>query len=301
VKVAVYNSAGELVALLYDGKITQMPGEPALVGSVVVLGQQGVKLVFLGTLESGGNSVSWMGQVNGTSPAKGGVYYLHTTVLDSFGDETAYTKAVTLLEPKGKNTVSIFNSAGELVYHKDLSGLSEPMISLTLQKDSFVPTQGNLKGELRGTQGATSLFTWDGKNDKGQLVSSGVYTIQLLADTPEGAETKILRQVAVIANNDDQDAGAIVLNSPITEQTFQQTGGIEVRYHAVAVQPGSAKAGFYDLSGRLIAQANDPSNNGRLILPAPATLAAGIYLIRFDYLTSNATPKHTAIKVAVIR
>ncbi|MES2202279.1 MAG: hypothetical protein V4498_08515, partial [candidate division FCPU426 bacterium] len=299
-KVAVYNSAGEQVALLYVGGITLMPGAPRLNGTVVLAGVTGVSLSFDGTLANGSNQVSWTGLAGSGSPVKGGIYYIKTTVLDSFGDEQTYAAQISVIEALSKTEINIFNSAGELVYHRSFS-TGDQGIGLTLDQDAFSPISKSLKGEIKRESGSITSWSWDGRNDQGLLVSAGIYTIQLLADRAEGGETKVLRQVQVVAEQDTEDAHALVLNSPLREADLKQYGGVPVRYWDYAVRAGSAQGRLYDLSGRLVSQAlADPHQPGQMILPLRQA-AGGIYVLAFEYLTPSGTAKRAMLKVAVIR
>ncbi|MES2202464.1 MAG: hypothetical protein V4498_09445, partial [candidate division FCPU426 bacterium] len=300
-KVAVYNSAGELVALLYSGGISQMPGAPQLSSGTVLAGVSGAALAFGGVLATGSSQVTWQGLTNAGDPARGGIYTLKTTVMDSFGNETSYANLVSVLEPLNKNEINVYNSAGERVYHAGLAlSLGEPGISLELDTLSFAPLNKPLKGEIRGENGSVAPWSWDGRNEKGRLVTAGIYTVQLVADRAEGGQTKILRQVAVIAEQDGEDAGALALGSPVTEASLRKYGGLPLHYLASAVASGSARASLYDLSGRLTAKAEDPANSGLLILPSPQ-VAAGLYVAVFEYDSHAGSHKRKLIKIAVLR
>ncbi|MES2202353.1 MAG: hypothetical protein V4498_08890, partial [candidate division FCPU426 bacterium] len=299
-KVAVYNSAGEQVALLYTGGITIMPGAPRLNGNVVLAGVSGVSLSFDGTLASGASALAWLGLTNAGAPAKGGVYYINTTVLDSFGEQHVYSAQVSLIETLRKTEINIFNSAGERVYHQVFSN-GDQGIGLTLDTDSFSPLDKTLDGEIRRESGSVTAWSWDGRNDQGRLVTAGSYTIQLVADQAEGGPTKVLRQVEVVAEQDTDDPHALVLDSPLREVDLRQYGGVRVRYWDYAVEAGSAKGRLYDLSGRLVSQAlADPSQPGTMLLPLRQA-AGGLYFVAFEYRTPSGTAKRAMLKVAIIR
>ncbi|MES2202350.1 MAG: hypothetical protein V4498_08875 [candidate division FCPU426 bacterium] len=299
-KVAVYNSAGEQVAVLYVGGITVMPGAPKLNASVILAGVNGANLSFDGTLANGQTFVTWTGMTGAGDIVKGGIYTIKTTVLDSFGDEQTYTTQVSVIEALSKTQINIFNSAGELVFHRNFS-TGDQGISLSLDTDSFSPLSKSLTGEIRRESGGVTTWSWDGRNDKGQLVSAGIYTVQLLADRAEGGETKVLRQVQVLAEQDTDDPHALVLDSPLREADLERYGGVRIRYWDYAVDAGSVKARLYDLSGHLVSQAlGGPIESGEMLLPLRQA-AGGLYFVAFEYRTPSGTAKRAMLKVAIVR
>jgi flagellar hook assembly protein FlgD len=138
--------------------------------------------------------IVWQGDNSGGQIVDNGMYYFKMETVDAFGNVSAYTKEVTVLGNAGGNSLAIYNSAGELVknipltsYPSDLTDFDfsgQPGASSGTMAGGFDPStgqpRGQLKLELSDTAGASHAYTWDGTNDQGSPVSSGVYTVKLV-------------------------------------------------------------------------------------------------------------------------
>jgi hypothetical protein len=290
VTVKVYNAAGEEVALLYSGGVTSMPGSPTLSGGVVQPGYQGTRLGFSGVLDSGLSTLSWDGTNNSGGPVSGGVYSIHVESTDPFGGVSSYNLSVSVIQSMAGSRISIFNSAGELVYHEDFHALSATVTDLALDQSAFSPAAGKLNGTLRSGAGVSSAWSWDGKGMDGQLLSPGVYTIQLNNQVAGETSKPLIRQVQIIAAPDATDAAPLLLS----------TGGAWVlRYQAAAVASGLSVR-LYNLAGELVGSAPAGGPSGEAVLPS-ASLSSGVYVVVFEYQAPSGLRKRSLIKAALLR
>jgi hypothetical protein len=289
IKVTVFSSSGEKVALLFNGGVSQMPGSPTLVGSVLQPGFAGVDLNFLGTLSSGGNNVAWLGLSDGGSVVKGGIYYFSVESVDSFGKITTYTIPINVIAPKGANEINIFNSAGELVYHESFNSLTATATDLALDALSFAPAMGKLNGQLRSAAGASSPWSWDGRGSDGRLLSSGIYTIQLSSPLPGQASKPVIYQVQLLDAPEARDASPRAVYVP---------GGFLIRYDASAVA-GGLHARLYNMAGELAGQAGPSGTPGELGFEAGG-MASGIYIVVLEYQSPTGARKRSVIKAAIL-
>jgi hypothetical protein len=306
ITVKVFGASGEQVAVLYVGGISEMPGSPKLLGSLVQSGYQGVDIAFAGLLKDGSSLLSWKGLNDSGGSVVGGVYYIHVESVDQFGTVSSYNLGVNVIEPVGQNTISIFNSAGELVYQESYQSLTGTVTDLTLQSQAFAPafdSPGNplnkVEGEIRSNTGVVSPWTWDGRNSQGLLVKPGVYSIQLSSAVAGGAPAKLTRQIQVLAAPDEMDAGAILLYSPATASSLAAHGGMLLRFNSAAVL-GNARARLYNLAGELVGQADAGAASGQLRIGMDRH-AAGIYIVIFEYTTPSRVKKRSLLKAAVLK
>ena len=303
-KVYVYNSAGEQVLLLFDGGISVIGGAPTLDSSLISSGYSGANLNFMGQLSSGGKSLYWNGVTDNGGMVSGGIYYFKVEQVDPFGAVTSYTIPIQVIEPKGENKISIFNSAGELVYEESFRSLTFTVSDLALLSTSFAPSfdatglaLSKLDGYLRDGNGGSYAWNWDGRNSNGTVVSPGVYSIVLLMDAPAGGQQKVIKQVQVLAALDSNDASPAIYGvHPITDASLK--GGLVLTYRSAATS--SVRARIYNLAGELIAEAADGSPSGSLIL-RPGSMSSGIYIIEFEYRTPSGSNTRSNIKAAILR
>jgi len=290
ITVKVFSASGEEVALLYHGSLSAMPSSPKLSGAVVQPGYQGQTVEFAGMLENGASTIAWEGGSNSGAHVAGGVYDIQITSTDQFGASSSYNLPVTVIAPKPDNEINIFNSAGEIVYHQAFSSLTVTVTDLALDQLAFAPAAGKLTGQLRSTQGALSGWSWDGRGNNGQLLSPGLYTIQLLSDAPGQGSKPVMRQVQILGAPDTSDA-----------QPSAAALGLEirVRYDASAVAC-CLRARLYTLAGELTAQTAGGSTPGSFSIPC-RSLASGVYIVTVEYQTPAGQRKRSLLKVALLR
>jgi hypothetical protein len=306
ITVTVYDSAGEKVAQLYQGGLSQMASEPYLSAPAFAAKAQSVNLVFDGTLANGAKFLPWQGLSSSGTPVAGGIYYIHIQTVDPFGQVTSYTLPITVLEPLGDNQVSIFNSAGELVYHLDFASITMTATDLVLDRYAFAPAfdaAGNalskVTGSLEGGGGVLGSWSWDGRNAFGEVVSPGVYSVVLTSIIPNAVPLTKTWQIQVLDPVDGSDPKPVVLDAPISQTSLASHGGnVVVRYRPAATL--SAEATLYNLAGERISHGVDSSGSGTLLLAANAC-SAGVYFIAFEYLSPSATRKQNVLKTAIFR
>jgi hypothetical protein len=294
------------VALLFSGGATSLPSSPTLSSTVVQPGTQGVNLVFSGILSNGLNQVPWMGLNSSGQPVASGVYFIQVVVADTFGDVSTYNLSISVLAPKGRDEIDIFNSAGELVFVQSFLSLTQTVTNLSLDQYTLVPSfdnEGNalasIKGKIQDNGLTLAPWSWDGRNMSGQVVSPGIYTIQLLDTVPGAPESSKSWQIQVLASTDTSDADPIVLDSPIRGDTLaRNSGNLVIRYQSAATT--RVEATLYNLAGERVSRAADASPSGTLFLSAQAC-SSGVYLVVFEYWTPANTLKRSTFKIALVR
>jgi hypothetical protein len=296
--VKAYNSAGEEVALLYSGGISAMPASPGLSGTLLQPGHSGVNLVFAGSLQNGSNLLPWDGLSGGGSPLSGGIYHLKVESTDSFGATSTYNLALSVVVPAPANTISIFNSAGELVYQEGFHSLTSTVTGLSLQDGAFAPAFdlngvaiSKAKGMIHSSDGASSAWSWDGKNSKGEVVSAGIYTLQLSSAQNGVQQSKLYKKIQVLAAPEAFDAAPLAFYSP--------DGFVHLRYDPAGAA-GGARAGLYSLAGELALRGAALQGSGALSLDARG-LAGGIYILVFEYSSPSGQRKRSLLKVGIIK
>ena len=116
--LAVYNSAGEEVRHLYQGRVYADPLHVSLSASAVIAGNIPLTLFLSGPLEEGGDRLFWNGTNDQGQNMSNGLYYLKAQATDPFGRVTTLVMEVLVMNPR-KAFLEICNSAGEVVRHMD--------------------------------------------------------------------------------------------------------------------------------------------------------------------------------------
>jgi hypothetical protein len=261
-QVNIYNSAGERVRSLYNGSSQCAPQSVQALPPTLAPGQGLSSLALHCPISGGGNSIGWNGVNDQGQAVASGTYYFRMQVVSPFGQVSAWIAPVAVLDLPSQATLSIFNSAGELVYNVPLSSYPSPVASMS-------PDKGSLKLTLQN--GSTQDFAWDGRNNQGMIVASGSYTAHLVVSSPGGSKTIQDFPVTWINPGAGPDGAPLAYPNP----AHAGSQGPMISYRGP-----QALARLYNLAGELVAQASD-TGGGLLAFHVPA-LAAGIYMIDFE-------------------
>jgi hypothetical protein len=277
--VALYNQAGERVRLLYEGPSSASPeghqvsggaGEPLYIG-------------LMGVLADGSQALVWDQRNDGGQAVAGGTYHLKMEATDSWGQTSAYTRAVQVLaQPSGASLV-LYNSAGEAVRHYDAAGLGLDPVDL-----------GRIDGrnvELKDRHGGLGWFELDGLSDAGQPLKGGSYQLVLHWADSSGDHTVARPIVVVPAPMDDLLRGAGLEANPVPAGQ-----ALVLRHRPCACQ---VTARLYTLAGELAGQGSG-SGDGRLELGL-SRASGGVYLIGLEARAEGQPVARRVIKAAVLR
>ena len=279
--VGAYNSAGELVRLIYQGLASAEPTELTLSGG----NGQPVSLALPGPLADGSTSLFWKGENQAGQPISSGVYVIKLQTTDSFGQVDTLQKDVQMLATEQAAQLALYNSAGELVRHWDLKTLGFDAVDLGRVLDGSV--------ELKDLQGAVMGLPMDGLNDAGQPLTGGVYNLVLRRGGP-GSSASIIRSISIVPA-----AGADPLEGLAPEQNPLPAGQdlIALRY---TPQAGVFVEGsLFNLAGERVAVA-DSAQAGRLVV-ALGRGASGVYLFVVEAKGAGLRPARRTVKIGVVR
>ena len=262
--IGAYNSAGELVKLIFNGGAQYLPGDLKLSADVVPGGSGSLSISFPGYLidpNTGGptNSVLWLADNNGGQFVAGGVYYIKAEIIDTFGQTTTLQRSVQVVSVAPQNYLRIFNSAGEVVASIPLpvnSGTGR-FASMKLSDDKFGPKYDEASGAIVGgslqvlamdEHGHEYPSYWDGKNSQGVPVASGNYTAELVYNAPGGGGTHVIQAKSFIvlqSGNAATLAGSFAYPNPILH-------GEEIKINYPLSATYSTAARLFNVAGELI-------------------------------------------------
>jgi hypothetical protein len=289
----VYNSAGELVAVLANG--LNIPasfsglGAPAqalvpdLDGAGAALGLRGTDL-----------EMAWDGKSGAGQRVDSGTYTALAEVMDEFGRVTAYSVNFGVLRLPVGLKVSVFNSAGELVFQAlkaapAAADLAEPAFST----DLLLLGEGQPKLEITYQRGPERA-SWDGRNSQGRQVAAGLYMVEVELSQAGRAPVVVSKQVQVLRALDaDPLAAAFAAPNPAgpTDRRMViflggDNPGLEVR------------AQFFNLAGERLAGGDNRGHAATIEWPL-VSVAPGTYFAVLE--TQGERTQRKVIKMAVKR
>lgn len=298
VTLALYNSAGERVRLLYSGSSQKVPTRLDL--RYLDFGANGVPVAI--SIDGLASALAppplvWSGDNDSGQRVANGIYYLKMESTDPFGGTSACIKEVEVLGNGVRNSLSISNSAGETVRWIPLDSYPYGVADFSIRGESGA-SPGQIRFDLTDLKGGAHAFIWDGCGDSGQPLNSGSYTVMLLRQEPGQSAVVKSRPLLLIKapGSAAQDAAASLVAGP--NPLTGPDPSLVLSYLPVA--RGSACARFYSLAGELIAQASAQNNSGRLVIQVGG-VADGVYLVVFEVREGHSVLARKVIKVAVLR
>ena len=306
VVVTLYNAAGERVKVVFDGTSSILPLDAKLNRDVIRSGLDTMTIDLGGVLSSGGTLLTWNGQNDSGQPLSGGTYYLKVETTDPFGAKTSLIKGVQVLQGKAGNHLDVFNSAGELVYRADFTGLTRTVSDFSLNKtvlaESYLPN-GTAEDAIVATfkldDGSSFTSGWSGLGMNGRPVEPGSYNVVLVTDTQSGSQVRSIG-VTIIKNVDaGLSADPIVCPNPATAAGNAFGKKLLIKYPAGELW--DVHANVYNQAGERVGGATDPASLGKLWFDYESR-ASGVYVVVLQgRLNSSGSPYRRVLKAAIVR
>jgi hypothetical protein len=251
-------------------------------------GQQAVIIVD-------GTTYMWNGSNDNGQQVASGIYYVKVSTRDSSGNETDYIKAVTVIALGNQFTVKVFNPAGELVRTlvvATYNGLAPSVLTVDKPVLAFGPAGNQFNFDI-----GPATVPWNGLNDQGMRVQSGVYTVQLGYETLGGPVMIDALKVTVINAGGSVLAGAFAAPNPVGPGNDQVT---VVCPSAVA---GTEIVGrLYNVAGELVLTATNSTQPDRLTFSfAQRRVSGGTYIVALFAKAPWGQGERRSVRFVVIR
>lgn len=308
-EVSVYNGAGERVKRVFKGSAQFFTEKPLLsgafffsgAGSSVGILMPGYQRSESGALSAGG--AAWDLTNDAGQSVAGGIYYIKIEFEDAYGKVSTHVNPVSVARAEGNDRLAIYNPAGEIVWSQAFGPALPPIAEFSLAPGggSFAPvfdsSGQNLGGKLlilgKDDSGAPQTLSWDGRNNAGQPVASGSYTLQLQRQGATGAPRVLSRQITVIkAAEAGSLAGVLAGPSPLH-------AGQNLRLVFPPGNGASYSVAVYNLAGELVAERVGIGAGDRISL-AVSKFSGGIYLVDVRRLLGGQIRERKTFKWALL-
>jgi flagellar hook assembly protein FlgD len=289
VRLAVYNSAGELVKVLATFNLGTAISGFTVENPDITTDSQKAEF-FWGHVSLG----TWDATTSTGQKVTNGTYYIKIDNIDTYGATTTVTHQVTVFIGRNTIQIAVYNEAGEVVKHFTQAEVQNLVAGEagTLQMEDFdltgavistdtlfipggIPLDSNPGVNI--TLGSGRSFNWDGRGDNGIYLKSGSYYVVISSDMENQPDQQIVKMIHV-RNNGEENIEAVVLapNPVFLSQTqkalffvrsaTRKTTGVEIRIYTVA--------------GELIKTlVSDPSNPLQVTWDlAHSNIASGTYI-----------------------
>lgn len=288
VKVNVYNSAGEVVKSILIEAFTEPVSSITLstTNTITTLNGPGssIEILFDGYLIG-----TWDGTNNSGLPVTNGSYSIHVDNMGASGVVTSVSQNAVVNRSLANIRAGVYNSAGEEVrnlYYMVNDPLGASMTNVTLSTNVIKPGISNISSaaaSISGTEinvaqiyiqtsGTPVTLSWDATSNQGNVVSPGVYTIEVHWDDGSGQTSDISRELIVLPGY------GISGNAVARPNVLNSANGMTTTFDARGVQNAySIRVQVYTLAGQLIQTLTSPSGDPEVPWNAGG-MASGIYI-----------------------
>ena len=301
VRVGVYNEAGELIKSLNVMQLSQAVNSLTLVAPQITrvtgTGSQ-IRLYFQGTLIG-----VWDGTNAAGDPISNGVYHIQVVSVDAYGVATTVTQEAVVSRQLAQVSAAVYNEAGEAVKHltawmDDASGST--MNNVVLSAAAFQPgSEGSLDHlqVLIQTPDSSVTLSWDGTNDGGGYVTSGVYLVSIHWYNGKGESSDISKSV-LVTGNASKGRHMVVAQPNLLRAAIGQN---HVVFEDLAGPGSTLNVRVYTLAGELTASFDGNPQSGQASWDASGK-ASGIYLAVVEIRKANGVlGGKQVVKIMVVR
>lgn len=305
ISLGLYNSAGELVRVIFKGHAQYAPGSIPTSSDTLAEGAQSLGILFNGGLEGVSNgpqsSLAWDGRNANGQFVSGGVYYLKLDEIDPYGNLNSLVKSISVIAAAWQQSLTVYNSAGEAVAHLPVAmgpgarmAVQESSKALVLDPVTGLPTSG-FNIQLSAPGAPPSTVVWKGLNDAGAVVAPGTYTLVLATSDPGQTVTRDVKTVVVLTAPGGLGLGAVhAVPQPLGK------GPLTVVFNPLPAGD-TVWARVFNLAGERVLQGRADAATGRVELGSAPGLASGIYIISVDWMHGAGLRERRLAKLAVTK
>jgi len=316
ITIEAYNSAGEKVRLIGEALITNP------VGMFDVMYEEDTTTVFnpyfyINDPDSQGlmfrfhgintpdqrmtdySDFYWTGVNDNGQPLENGQYYIQIKVKDEFGHTETVNYELMIMRVETYIQLSIYNSAGELVRRIKQPGPANSAISLGIDDVVYVG-----KGEevlINYAEGET--LVWDGKNEFGYMVGSGVYEMSIEVLTDDGFKVTASKSVTILNESGSEDILgdiSVVPNPVVVTETLIRN--MELRW--TGSFDGQVRVRIFNMSGELVRElfgsGRDPGISWDMRTVGGSNAAGGLYIAVLEAKKDTGETERKIAKIALI-
>jgi hypothetical protein len=271
--IMIYNEAGEVVRVIssepVSAPITSVEyyakgvTNPSVISDDSVLEIRLPRVETPSTFGTGATTYYW-DAINAQSQEVGtGVYYIKIETLDPYGHMTTIVKDITVVRIDESVELNIYNSAGELVRQiKQEKNVLTDTVSLEKLGDRLVFTKEGKGIDIKYGNNIGDYITWDGKNQEGGIVSSGIYEVQvILRNAKDGVVSEASKTVTVLREGKVYIKELVAKPNPYVKGSG---GQIRFEWKLEGIEVGRVTIRIYNVAGELVRKLEGQLGDGHI-------------------------------------
>jgi len=203
------------------------------------------------TFGNGSTSYYWDATNAQSQEIDGGVYYVKIDTKDAYGHITTIIKDITVMRVEEYVELNIYNSAGEIVRSiREEKKTSGGAVTLNELGGKLIFTKEGGEQFIKYGNNIGDYIYWDGKNQEGEIVSSGIYEVQVILKNAEsGIVSEASKTVTVLRE------GKVYIEElkAVPNPYVKGSGGIiRFEWTLQGAEAGTVTIRIYNVAGELI-------------------------------------------------
>ena len=250
--------------------------------------------------QTSGNEVTfaWDGYNDNGQDLNQGIYYIKVSMVDTYGHIKTRIQNIQLMRNEEFARINIYNSAGELVRRIEQNISPNTLINMQVD-DVLVVGQGTVN--LQYTD-LGDFMPWDGKTAQGELVTNGVYEIQVEVKTAAGYRVTASKTVTILNASTEVVLGDVKAypNPMVT------TGTAVLPVIAwTGAGPGKVKIRIYNIAGEMVKEIKEDlaalSVTWDMSTGDGNSASSGMYVIVIEGTKDTGDREVNSIKYVIIK
>ncbi len=309
IKISIYNEAGEVVRELVVERASEVIGEIKLTSggqeintitnkSLLEINLPGVETPQ--TIGQGGSVFIWDAKNDIGQVVKQGVYYIKVEEKDGYGHTNVLIKDINVMKEEQYVEVRIFNSAGELVkvIREEKAQIPENII-LVVENIIPIEEEGSEIIISYGSEPGANV-RWDGRNEKGEVVTSGTYEVQIITKTEQGLKVQASKTVIIL-----NEGKEFISNIKIKPNPIEKGKVSKVKIAWESEGEGRVRVYIYNIAGELVRKIEGRLEEGYiewdLKIGSGAVVSHGNYIMVIEGISKSGYINRVKAKTAIIK
>jgi uncharacterized repeat protein (TIGR01451 family) len=294
VNINVYNEAGEIVKSFPIEHLSQPILNVSLQSSdTLKLISDTINIVYKGHVIG-----TWDGTNNSGSEVTNGKYYIKIDNVDNLGSVTTITQIAMVSRHLATTAVLIYNESGEIIRHLDqfMDDAVTLSTGVSVSSTSFSPSyQGGVNSTETITLNSGTTVVWDGRNDAGQIVSSGQYFIVVRSNDGQGSDSTVSKEITLFHHGTDLAPGGVNI---YPNPNHLSKDGWVLTFDATANPNLTLTVRLYTIAGELVDSVQSAPGSSFLQWDLSGKgLASGLYLAEIDMADPMGASQRTVKKI----
>ena len=246
-----------------------------------------------------------------------GTYLVKITSTDPYGVTTSVNQNVSVVIGRNTLQLAVYNEAGEIVKHFTqteiqnlIAGSGGTLLpadydvgKIKISSTTLSPSYSNTTGPnqtVTVTLGSGRSFTWDGRGDNGNILTTGTYFIEVESALENKPKEQVVMSIHVLDNNANSVGDVVLGPNPVK---LSQTKLANFYINNLSNEVTGIMVKIYTVAGELTQTLHNTPGNLTMVAwdLSQASVASGTYYAVVEMRSQTGVISRKIVQVVVIR